>query len=167
MRISRRRAPTPFLLEPRYWQDRVARMETVSRSFLLIPRPDISSPLVDVVDWRLRAHDGELLTGIRGQSPFHPCPKGASIRQAGPDEDLELSIDAISQGCVDFVYRVPPDRRLEDRVLDALRVWQAALNGGVDPSNVSFEPSLPSEAPDEFMIAEKLLERGICARLCE
>jgi len=140
-------------------------METVSRSFLLMPRPDISSPLVDVVDWRLRAHDGELLTGIRGQSPFHPCPKGACIRQA--DQDLELSIDAVSQGWVDFVYRVPPGRRLEDRVLDALRVWQAALNGGVEPGSVSFEPSVRNGAPDEFMIAEKLLERGICARLCE
>jgi len=132
-----------------------------------MPRPELSSPLVDVVDWRLKAHDGERLTGLRGQSPFHPCPKGAWIRQAAPDEDLELSIDAISQGCVDFIYRVPPGRRLEDRVLDALRVWQAALNGGVDPDTVRFVPSERLGAPDEFMIAEKLLERGFCARLCE
>ena len=132
-----------------------------------MPRPDLSSPLVDVIDWRLRAHDGARITGLRGQSPFHPCPKGAWIRQAAPGEDMEVSIEAISEGCVDFVYRATPGRRLEDRVLDVLRVWQAALNGGVDQETVRFVPSAPQDAPDEFMIAERLLERGFCARLCE
>ena len=94
-----------------------------------MPRPDLSSPLVDVVEWRLRGHDNVRLAGLRGQSPFHPCPGGAWIRQVDPMGELEVSLDAISEGRVDFVFRVPPGRRLEDRVLDVLRVWQAARHG--------------------------------------
>jgi len=167
MRTTRRRSPTPFLLEPSYWQDRIARMETVSRSFLLMPRADLSSPLVDVVEWRLRAHDGERLSGLRGQSPFHPSPAGASIRMAEPGDELAVRLDTVAEGCVDFVYRVPHARRLEDRVLDVLRVWQAALNGGVDPETVRLVPAPGAEVPDEFMIAERLLEQGLAEQLLE
>ena len=130
-----------------------------------MPRPDLSSPLVEVVEWRLRAHDGERLSGLRGQSPFHPCPGGAWIRQVEPSGELEVSLDAISEGCVDFVFRVPLGRRLEDRVLDVLRVWQAALHGKVDPDTARMVPHPGREAPDEFMIAEKLLELGFSERL--
>ena len=167
MPIRGRHSPTPFLLEPRYWHKRVARMETVSRSYLLVPRPDLSSPLVDVVDWRLRAHDGAQILGLRGQSPFHPVPKGAQIRQAGPDEILAPCLETVAEGCVDFVYRSGPERRLEDRVLDALRVWQAALNAGIDAGAVHFvHPGTPS-APDEFMIAVELLRMGMAERLAQ
>ncbi len=165
MRTYRRRSPTPFLLEAGYWQDRVTEMETVSRSFLLMPRADLSSPLVDVVEWRLRGHDGARLSGLRGQSPFHPCPGGAWVRAVDQVEDFEISLDAISEGCVDFVFRVPQGRRLEDRVLDVLRVWQAATHGGVDPGTVRLLPPPGSGVPDDFMIAEKLLELGFSERL--
>jgi hypothetical protein len=140
-------------------------METVSRSFLLMPRPDLSSPLVDIVEWRLRAHDGERLTGLRGQSPFHPRPRGTRIRAAAQADPLEISLDAISEGCVDFVYQVPRGRRLEDRVLDVLRVWQAALHSGVAPDAVRLVVPPGLEAPDEFMIAERLLEQGFSEQL--
>ena len=158
--MSGRHSPTPFLLEARYWLDRVSRMETVSRSYLLVPRPDLSSPLVDVVDWRLRAHDGAKITGLRGQSPFHPAPRGAQVRQVGPDEPLAPDLEAIAGGLADFVYRREPGRRLEDRVLDALRVWQAARNLGVEPADIRF-----AHPGDEFMIAQELLDQGLSERL--
>jgi hypothetical protein len=142
-------------------------METVSRSYLLVPRPDLSSPIVDVVDWRLRAHDGAQIRGLRGQSPFHSVPRGARIRQAGLDEELTPCLETVTEGCVDFVYHCGPERRLEDRVLDALRVWQAALNAGVAADAVSFvHPTTPS-APDEFMIAAELLRMGMAEHLAQ
>lgn len=140
-------------------------MATVSRSYLLVPRPDLSTPLVDVVEWRLRAHDGARIVGQRGISPFHPNPSGARIRQVGPDGSFEPCIQAITEGHADFVYRREHDRRLEDRVLDALRVWQAALNVGVDPDTVAFVHPDQATAPDEFMIAQELLRKGLGERL--
>ena len=67
---------------------------------------------------------------------------------------------------MDFVFRVPFGRKLEDRVLDALRVWQAALNSGVEASTIRFVPWPEGGTPDEFMIAERLLEQGLGDRLC-
>jgi len=163
--MSGRHSPTPFLLEAQYWLDRVSRMETVSRSYLLVPRPDLSSPLVDVVDWRLRAHDGAKIVGLRGQSPFHPSPRGAQVRQALPDEGLTLCLEAIAEGQADFVYRREPGRRLEDRVLDALRVWQAARNLDVQPADIHFVHPGRQGLPDEFMIAQELLGKGLSERL--
>ena len=166
MTVSGHRSPTPFLLEARYWQRRVSRMETVSRSYLLVPRPDLSSPLVDIVDWRLRAHDGARIIGQRGQSPFHPSPRGAQIRQVQSGVPLTPYIEAVTEGYADFAYCRDPERRLEDRVLDALRVWQAALNTGVDPETVHFvHPDDPGAPPDEFMIAQELLRKGLSERL--
>lgn len=134
-----------------------------------MPRPDLSSPVMDVVEWRLRAHDGERLSGLRGQSPFHPSPPGAWIRAADQSDGLVVSVDAVSEGSVDFIYHVPHGRRLEDRVLDALRVWQAALHGGVDPQTVRFVglDGSGNGGPDEFMIAEKLLEQGFSSFLLD
>ena len=142
-------------------------METVSRSYLLVPRPDLSSALVDVVDWRLRAHDGAKIEGLRSCSPFHPIPHGASIRQVTQDAPLTPCIDTVTAGHADFAYIRQPDRRLEDRVLDALRVWQAAMNLGLASEEVHFtHPGRPS-APDEFMIAQELLAKGLRERLSD
>lgn len=140
-------------------------METVSRSYLLVPRPDLSSPLVDVVDWRLRAHDGAKIVGLRSCSPFHSVPRGASIRQVTPDAPLNPCIDTVTAGHADFAYLCQPDRRLEDRVLDALRVWQAAMNLGLAPEDVRFVHPGQRSAPDEFMIAQELLKKGLRERL--
>jgi hypothetical protein len=85
----------------------------------------------------------------------------------GPGERLEPCLATVAEGCADFVYRCDADRRLEDRVLDALRVWQAALNAGIEPGGVRFvHPNAPT-APDEFMIASELLSRGIFERLAQ
>ena len=157
-----RRAPSPFLLDPRYWRERLAKMESVQRGLLLMPRADLSTPLIDVVEWRLRAHDGLRLWGLRGTSPFHPCPCGALIREVAPTELPEIDIDAVAQGRVDFVFQVPAGRRLEDRVLDLLRVYQVAIHSGVDPDKVELVPHRCERQPDEFLIASGLVKQGLC-----
>lgn len=162
MSAPSRRAPLPLLLEPRYWRTRLAAMEAVQRGLLLLPRPDLSSARAEVVEWRLRTHDGCRIWGLRGASPFHPSPSGASIRRVEATELPEIFLDALADGEVEFVYQVPAGRRLEDRVLDALRVRQVALHMGLDPDAVRLVSDSPERTPDEFLIAEELIRQGLC-----
>lgn len=161
---SGRRNPSRFLLDPAYWRGRLADMESVSRGLLIFPRPDLCSPLVDVVEWSLRAHDGTRLWGIKAQSNFHPEPQGIWIRQFGSTDAPAACLDAIYEGCVDFALQIPAGRRLEDRVLDALRVWRAAQETcDLEPARIHFTPAPASDEPDEFLIASRLLQSGICS----
>ncbi|MBI5432941.1 MAG: hypothetical protein HZA52_08945 [Planctomycetes bacterium] len=159
-----RRNPSRFLLEPDYWRERLSGMGAVSRGLLLFPRPDLSSPVVEVVEWSLRAHDGSRLWGLKGHSSFHPEPKGVWLREFDSADQPEISFEPIYDGCVDFAMQIPPGRRLEDRVLDVLRVWQAAASTcGVDTSKVTFvEPRAQPES-DAFFIAGQLLKQGLCS----
>ena len=137
-------------------------MESAHRGLLILPRPDLSSALVDVVEWRLRAHDGVRLWGLRGGSPFHPVANGAWIREANSCDLPEICLDAITDGCLDYVWQIPAGRKLEDRVLDVLRVWQVAVHySGLAPDAVRLVAALPGEETDEFMIASRLLAQGI------
>lgn len=162
MAVPHRNTPYPLLLEPGYWRRRLAHMEGVQRGLLILPRPDLSSPQAEVVEWRLRAHDGLRLWGLRGQSPFFPEAKGAWLREVSSSELPSICADAVEDGCVDFVLQSPAGRRLEDRVLDLLRVFQVAVHySGIDPDKVRLVPTAPGEEPDEFMIVSQLLSQGI------
>ncbi|HUR27633.1 MAG TPA: hypothetical protein VM509_05555 [Planctomycetota bacterium] len=137
-------------------------MESAHRGLLILPRPDLSSPLVDVVEWRLRAHDGVRLWGLRAGSPFQPQAKGAWIRETHSYELPEICMEAVTDGCLDFVWQIPAGRRLEDRVLDVLRVWQVAVSySGLPPENVKLVAAIPGQESDEFMIASRLLAQGV------
>lgn len=162
MAAPSKRAPTSLLLDPDYWRQRLSRLESVQRGLVLIPRADLSGPLADVVEWRLRAHDGTRLWGLRGASHFHPSPRGASIREVAPGILPEVDLAAIGEGLVDFVFQVPAGRRLEDRVLDLVRVYQMALHAGLQPQEIVLVPGDAHHAPDEFLIAHALVEKGLC-----
>jgi hypothetical protein len=165
MGSPRRPTPTPLLLEPGYWARRLDQMESAHRGLLILPRSDLSSPLVDVVEWRLRAHDGVRLWGLRAGSPFHPEAQGAWIRETHSCELPEICMDAVTDGCLDFVWQIPAGRKLEDRVLDVLRVWQVAVNySGLAPESVKLVAAIPGQESDEFMIASRLLARNVLAR---
>ena len=161
MSASRKRSISTFLLDPGYWQSRLTRMEEVQRGLVLIARPDLSSPLCDVVEWRLRAHDGTRIWGLRGTSPFHSATKGAAIREVASCDLPVVDTFQVAAGLVDFVFQVPAGRRLEDRVLDLVRVYQVALHGGLDPNDIRLVPSAEEGCPDEFLIAGGLLQRGL------
>ena len=154
---ARRVAPSPLLLEGEYWRGRLARMDSIHPGLLILPRPDLCQPGMEVVEWRLRAHDGLRIWGLRCQSSFHTLPKGARIRLVESSERPEPEFDSIAEGEVDFVYQVPAGRRLEDRVLDCLRVFHVASDYcEVEPRRIRFEGRT-----DEFMIATKLIGEGI------
>jgi hypothetical protein len=139
-------------------------MGAVSRGLLLFPRPDLATPVVEVVEWSLRAHDGTRLWGLKGQSAFHPEPKGVWLREFDSADQPEVWLEPIYDGCVDFAMQVPPGRRLEDRVLDVLRVWQAAATTcDVDAARVRFAATRERPESDAFLIASQVLKHGLCS----
>ena len=159
-----RRNPSRFLLEPDYWRERLSGLGAVSRGLLLFPRPDLASPVVEVVEWSLRAHDGVRLWGLKGVSAFHPEPKAVWLREFDGADDPTVWLEPIYDGCVDFAMQVPPGRRLEDRVLDVLRVWQAAVSTcEVEACKVRLVETPGRQPSDAFLIAAELLKQGLCS----
>ena len=82
-------------------------MTQVQRGLVLTPRPDLSSPFCEVVEWRLKAHDGLRLWGLRASSPFHRPPRGATIREVCSSELPSTGMDRVAEGLVDVVFQVP------------------------------------------------------------
>ena len=67
---------------------------------------------------------------------------------------------AVDEGASDLVLQFPQERRLEDRVLDVLRIVHAVCSiEGVDCSSVRFSGGI-EHAPDEFAIADLFRSRG-------
>ena len=72
------------------------------------------------------------------------------------------------EGQAEFVIQVPAGRKLEDRVLDVLRVVRVALDTcHLVPEQVHLDPCIcgvdPLRLPDEFLIVERLMDQGICS----
>lgn len=162
MSASRRRAPSPLLLDPLYWRSKLEQLQRVQPCLALFPRPDLSTPGVEIVEWRLRAHDGVKLWGLRGWSTFHPDPKGACIREVSAAELPHIDSQCVAEGKVDFVLQTPAGRRLEDRVLDLVRVYQCALHAGIPALEIRLANCSAPDCPDEVLIASSLFASGIC-----
>tara|TARA_R110002126_G_scaffold6119_14_gene32305 strand:- start:5768 stop:6427 length:660 start_codon:yes stop_codon:yes gene_type:complete len=215
-----RRSVHPLLLEPTYWRQRLQALEMELAGPLITPRPDLSGNGRDVVEFRVRAHDGERLWGLLSRPEFTTGPLAATIRSVGPadpvapsfagskpfgpgqdqpnrrrsedphlladtndadtdgptastDQDPTLtSTDEASetrpersatpgQEVAEFIFQEPAGRRLEDRVLDVMRICKiACATSGVDELRV--ELSQDAGAPDEFLIVEHLKRGRLC-----
>lgn len=152
----KRRSLHPLLLQRSYWSDRLQALQAARPSVLLIPRPELSSRALEVDEFRIRAHDGIRLHGLRAQSRIGRSSKPATIRLVGPSDLPEIHSNEIGAGETQFVLQEPAGRRLEDRVLDVLRVCQvAAQNEHVRADQVRLVS--PRIEPDEFLIASQLL----------
>ena len=138
-------------------------MGRVGRSLSIVPRPDLSGGDREVVEFRLRAHDGQRLWGLLARPGFHRGARPARIRVVGPSERPEIDVQILQQGEAELVFQEPPGRRLEDRVLDVVRVCQLAQGTeGVDGGRIRFHSVDENREPDEFLIAQQLLEFKFC-----
>lgn len=157
-----RKSLHPLLMEPTYWRNRVEEMNLRQRSLFVLPRPDLSSPAVDVAEIRLRAHDGLRLVGITGRCTLGSKAMPVRIRMICADQPLEVDREAVCDGFCDIAIHVPNNRRLEDRVLDVMRACQTAAEmDGVDPGRISFVFRSDDSEPDELRIASQLLSHGL------
>lgn len=159
---SRRRALHPLLLERGYWRNRLQVLKLARPSVLLVPRPELSTAAIEVDEFRIRAHDGIRLFGLRAQCRQRSTPAVVRIRVVGPCELPHVDAAALDGSTREFVLQLPAGRRLEDRVLDVLRVCQLASNdAGEGSSRVSLVASDRDHEPDEFLIASQLLAKDI------
>jgi len=100
--------------------------------------------------------------GLMGRCPLFRNAQPASLRMVSAVQMPTIDVASVENGCTEFVVQVPPGRRLEDRVLDALRLAEVAANfAHVDPERVGFDCCSPCGAPDEVLIADKLRLNGI------
>jgi len=149
-----------LLLDPGFWRPRFERLEKEPRQLAIFPRPDLCRPGIEVLELRLRGHDGARLTALVARSAF--TQQGGEVHvRALPELDPDI-IDwsSVEQGVTDLLFSYPPDRRLEDRVLDVLRVVGAACSlESIVCSQVKFIPN-GSQVQDEFAIADFLRQQG-------
>jgi hypothetical protein len=128
-----------------------------------VPRPDLSGGGREVVEFRLRAHDGARLWGLLARPGFHSGARPARIRVVGPAELPEIDRSLVEEGEAELVFQEPPARRLEDRVLDVVRICQLAQGTeGVDGERIHFYSPSCEREPDEFLIAQQLLNFKFC-----
>ena len=111
-----------------------------------------------VEEFRVRAHDGLRLTGLQGRRCLELTEIRIRLRLVPAGGLPEIDRDAVAGGVVEYALQFPAGRRLEDRVLDVVRICElAAAKEGLKPCEVQL-CSPPGESdPDEFLIAAELL----------
>lgn len=148
----------PLLLEPSYWHKRLSQLASGPTSMMSSPRKDLSGGVRRVEEFRLRAHDGQIIWGLISFPTLFPGTRPCCIRAAGPADPLELDPESAEQGLIEVLYQAPAGRRLEDRVLDLLRVREQAKNEpNVRADATSIRSCLAKHPVDEVLIATQLL----------
>ena len=88
----------------------------------MLPRQDLSTPFVEVEEFRFRAHDGLRLWGVRMLGGYSAPELPTRICIVDPATDIGPETRALEPGGAYFFLREPQGRRLEDQVLDVLRL---------------------------------------------
>lgn len=162
--MSERRSVHPLLLEPTYWRERLRGLAGDDQGLFFTPRPDLSAAGVEVVGFRVRAHDGAVLRGLLARPTWQPGDRPAIVRSVPAGEVAEVDDATVRSGSVELVFEEPSGRALPDRVLDVVRVSQVALRTqGIDRLQIHFGCLESGEEglADEYLIADQLLERTL------
>lgn len=154
---SQKRSLHPLLFERNYWRNRLQELKLARQSVLLIPRPELSNAFVQVDEFRIRAHDGLRLYGLRAQSRLGGEPSPVRVRLVGPSDRPTIDCETVQPGECEYVFQEPAGRRLEDRVMDVLRICQMAGDAGCETSRSVRLWATGESEPDEFLIAARLL----------
>ena len=147
-----------LLLDPGYWRPRLEKLGSVPKRLLIFPRPDLSRPGVEVIELRMRAHDGVDLRCILGRPAFPAAGDVVHLRVVEEFAFAEPDWTRIEEGQTDLVVSFPPQRRLEDRVLDVLRVTLAA--GSAEALTWERVDLSTDASCDELVLADMLREKG-------
>ena len=149
-----------LLLDPEFWRPRLERLEQEPRQLAFLPREDLSRPGVEVVELRLRAHDGARLTALLARSAFAGTGLRVQVRACADLAQALPDFETVESGGSDLVFCYPQGRRLEDRVLDVIRIVGAACSVEcVNCQQITFLPS-GAAVQDEFVIADFLRKEG-------
>jgi len=154
-----------LLMDPDFWRGRLERLAQAPRQLAIFPRADLSRPGIEVIELRMRAHDGARLAALVARSAFAEVGQEVHLRSESDLSDTELDHHLVERGGTDLVFRYPLPRRLEDRVLDLVRILDAACSlEGIECKDVVLCPS-GTCIQDEFAIVQFLRQEGWIQRL--
>jgi len=155
----------PLLMDRHYWRNRLQEQRLTRHGLMIVPRPDLSGAGCDVQEIRFRAHDGLRLWGLLARCPLFQQARPVRLRMIGPCDAPAIDRTCIEAGSVDLLLQVPAGRRLEDRVLDVLRMFEVIESlEGVDAARISLADRADGDRPDEFLIANQLRDGGLGVR---
>jgi hypothetical protein len=159
---SGRPAFHPLLLQRSYWRNRLQTLRLARPSLLILPRPDLSTPFLEVEEFRARSHDGIRLWGLKARCHMRAEPGPVRVRMVGPCDLPVVDGAVLDEGVIEYVFQTPAGRRLEDRVLDVVRVAQiAAEHEGIELRRVELHVPAEDARPDEMQIAARILEEKL------
>lgn len=161
-----RKAVHPLLLDPAYWRDRVRVLDQGHPGVVWTPRPDLSGAGKDVMEFRIRGHDGALLWGLFARPTWQAEPWPAAVRAVGPAVRPTIDAGTVQAGVAEFVFQEPAGRVLSDRVIDVMRVCKLALGtSGIGEVQVRIAAGATEATGDELMIVDQLLSHRIVSSL--
>ena len=142
------------LLDPAFWRPRLATLSENPRRLVVQARPDLSQPGIDVLELQLLAHDGVALRAFLARSAFHTRADSVRVRPCTDLTTCAIDWRSVEEGQTDVVFPRFPERRMEDRVLDVLRLVDAIASvEHVSESCIHLRCGL-GPPPDEFVVAE-------------
>ena len=168
------------LLDPNFWRPRLRALERAPRKLVMAPRPDLSRPGIEVLGLRVRGHDGRALSALLGRSAFARRGDFVRVRPAWPGHPEVLDWASLQDGGTDVVLLPFADeqrsasigedggqpgravgRRLEDRVLDVIRLAEVACSiESVPCGAVRFGWGRSHECEDAFTLAALIRDQG-------
>ncbi len=154
---------SPLLLQRSWWEERLQKLPQKPEAPLVTPRPDLSTPERTVVEFHMRAHDGARLWGLHGRPIAPKGPVATQIRSCGAADLPEIDTSVLEHGEAEFIMQEPAGRRLSDRVLDVINLYQVAKSTpGLDGANISLVQGPAKQLPDEFVIVRQLSNWDMC-----
>lgn len=110
----------------------------------------------------MKGHDGLRLTGLQGRRSLELTEVRIRLRLVPTGGLPEIDLPAVAAGVVEYALQFPAGRRLEDRVLDVVRICElAAAKDGLQPRDVQLYTPPGESDPDEFLIASELLATAV------
>ena len=151
----------PAFTDSGFWGERLATLAETSRQLLVFPRAELALPGGEASEIWLRAHDRTRLRALFARSAV-AVPRSELLVSLVDDlHGRRLDWDQIADGRPQCVLERQAGRRLEDRVLDLIRVIRAARDlAGMDDPRIGLRTPEADRARDEVLIVERLLAEG-------
>jgi hypothetical protein len=151
----------PGLLDERYWGERLREEAAVPLRMLVLPSAEDTDDASEAFELLVSGRDGARLRALlvrhsnpSGQEQYQPALRllaGHGHCRQAPCSDCGA----------DLYFEPDPHKRLEERVLDTLRMLRAARRvDGVAGTRALATAQSDATPLDEFLIAECLLNRG-------
>jgi len=152
----------PGLLDERYWGERLREEASAPLRMLVLPS-SASDKGLESFELLVGGRDGERLHGVLVRRTQSTATHAIGARRAlhlVPGQ-AELQGSDLEDCEAELYFEPAPHKRLEERVLDTLRMLRAARRiDGVAGARARATSHCATPPPDEFLIAECLLNRG-------